>query len=75
MQTWKASLYEQRPYVDDFRSFQASGGEAESPLQWSDLPDLPKAQEDSFTAVDADCLKTWTTLLVDADAALLSPQV
>ena len=75
IQTWKASLYEQRPYVDDFRSFQASGGSLEPPLQLIKLPGLPEVEEDILSAVDAGRLEKWHSLVEEAAAALLSPQV
>lgn len=77
LQLWKASLYEQRPYVDDFRSFQNSGGAPEEPLDWRDLSSTSSMSniDTNPSVTTEERLKSWQKLLEEKDAAFLSPQV
>ena len=72
---WKASLHEQKPYTDDFRSFQQAVGSPEGPLDWEHLPAYPAKQDGSSCVMDQRQFDRWKQLLEKADSALLSPQV
>lgn len=75
LQTWRASLHEQKPYVDDFRTFQKASGNTEEPIDWKGLPDFPSVTDANPQASTEERFKAWLKLLREADAALLSPQV
>ena len=72
MTTWKGSLFDKEPYVDNYREFRQKRGSAVPPLEAPlSLPALPHGIEPGGLPTAEQLLQD----LADADGTALHPEV